>query len=95
MTMTLTKACELIQIQLNFKSGYNRNAVRLILAEIQRDHGQKAVDQLISSMELEEDFGLKSGTDFSGVTGYRAEPGLKLPLQVVLNTILQEEKTYD
>ena len=32
--MTLDKARELIQVQLSFGGGYNRNAVRLILAEI-------------------------------------------------------------
>lgn len=67
--MTIDKARELIQVQLNFNSGYNRNAVRLILAEIQRDHGQIAVDNLIASLQLEEHFGLKPGTDFSRVTG--------------------------
>ena len=32
--MTLTRARELIQVQLGFGGGYNRNAVRLILGEI-------------------------------------------------------------
>ncbi len=45
--MTLEKARELILQQLSFGSGYNRNAVRLILGEIQRTHDQSTVDGLI------------------------------------------------
>ena len=66
--MTLNKARELITTQLQFGGGYNRNAVRLILAEIQREHGQAGVDQLIRELDLENAFGLKPGTDFSKVT---------------------------
>ena len=65
--MTLDKARELITAQLQFAGGYNRNAVRLILGEVQRDHGQAAVDALIRELDLESVFGLKPGTDFSGV----------------------------
>ncbi|MEJ2386514.1 MAG: hypothetical protein P8Y27_04120 [Chromatiaceae bacterium] len=65
--MTLERARELISTQLQFGGGYNRNAVRLILAEIQREHGQAAVDGLIRDLDLETAFGLKPGTDFSGV----------------------------
>jgi hypothetical protein len=39
----------------------------LILAEIQREHGQAAVDDLIRDLDLEVAFGLTPGTDFSGV----------------------------
>jgi len=66
--MTLDKARELIGTQLAFGSGYNRNATRLILAEVQREHGQQAVDALIREMGLEDGFGLKPGTDFSRVS---------------------------
>jgi hypothetical protein len=66
--VTLDRARELISTQLVFGGGYNRNAVRLILAEIQREHGQPAVDQLIRELDLEQAFGLKPGTDFSKVT---------------------------
>ena len=45
--MTLQRARELLQIQLGLGSGYNRNSARLILAEVQKEHGQAAVDQLI------------------------------------------------
>jgi hypothetical protein len=65
--MTLERARELISTQLQFGGGYNRNAVRLILAEIQREHGQAAVDDLIRDLDLEVAFGLTLGTDFSGV----------------------------
>jgi hypothetical protein len=65
--MTLDRARELIAQQISFGSGYNRNAVRLILGEIHRVHGQTAVDSLINELALEEAFGLKPGTDFSKV----------------------------
>ncbi|MDJ0805809.1 MAG: hypothetical protein QNJ78_03160 [Gammaproteobacteria bacterium] len=65
--MTLEKARELIAQQINFGSGYNRNAVRLILGEIQRVHGQPAVDGLIVELDLEAAFGLRPGTDFTHV----------------------------
>jgi hypothetical protein len=65
--MTLDKARELIAVQLQFGGGYNRNAVRLILAEIANEHGQGAVDQLIRELDLAERFGLQQGTDFSRV----------------------------
>ena len=65
--MTLDKARELIKVQLSFGGGYNRNAVRLILAEVSNTHGQGAVDQLIRELDLEEKFGLNAGTDFSEV----------------------------
>jgi hypothetical protein len=65
--VTVEKARELIATQLRFGGGYNRNAVRLILAEVQRGHGQQAVDGLIRELGLEQVFGLAEGTDFSGV----------------------------
>lgn len=65
--MTLEKAHELITVQLGFGGGYNRNAVRLILGEIHREHGQPAVDRLIRELDLERAFGLSAGTDFTGV----------------------------
>jgi hypothetical protein len=67
--VTLDRARELIQVQLQFGGGYNRNAVRLILAEVQRDHGRAAVDGLIRELDLEQRFGLAPGTDFGSVTG--------------------------
>jgi hypothetical protein len=65
--MTLDKARDLITTQLGFGGGYNRNAVRLILGEVQREHGPQAVDGLIRELGLEQSFDLRPGTDFSGV----------------------------
>lgn len=65
--MTLERARELIRTQLQFGGGYNRNAVRLLLGEVQREHGQAAMDGLIRELDLEQAFGLKPGSDFSSV----------------------------
>ncbi len=62
--MTPARARELIQVQLGFGGGYNRNAVRLILSEVSQHHGQEAVDQLIRELDLEQRFGLAPGTRF-------------------------------
>jgi len=62
--VTLTKARELLAVQVNMGGGYNRNAARLILAEVQADHGQAAVDALIREFGMEMLFGLKPGTEF-------------------------------
>jgi hypothetical protein len=71
--LTLDRARELIRAQLQFGGGYNRNAVRLILGEIAREHGQRAVDGLIRELTLDAAFGLKPGTDFSQVGQPTAE----------------------
>lgn len=63
--MTLEKARELLGVQARMGGGYNRNGARLILAEVQREHGQGAVDNLIREFELEALFGFKPGTEFS------------------------------
>lgn len=63
--MTIDKARELIRVQANLGGGYNSNAVKLILAEVQREHGQSAVDGLIREFDLETIFGLVPGTSFS------------------------------
>ena len=62
--MTLEKARELLSVQASMGGGYNRNGARLILAEIQQDHGQAAVDSLIREFDFENLFGLKPGTVF-------------------------------
>lgn len=59
--MTLHKARELLSIQVNMASGYNRNSAKLNLSEIFREHGQATVDQLIREMDLETAFGVKVG----------------------------------
>ncbi len=59
--MTLDKAKEFLQTQISLGGGYNRNSAKIILAEVQREHGQAAVDQLIREMDLETHFGFKPG----------------------------------
>ncbi len=63
--MTLEKARELLSVQAAMGGGYNRNGAKLILAEVQREHGQQAVDQLIAEFDLHSLFGFKSGTEFT------------------------------
>ncbi len=65
--MILESARELISQQLAFGGGYNRNAVRLVLSEVQREDGRAAVDRFIDEMDLTSAFGLQQGTDFSKV----------------------------
>lgn len=62
--MTLEKAYELLEIQVYIGQGYNRNAARLILAEVQRDLGQTAIDQLITDLNMTEVFGFTTGQKF-------------------------------
>ncbi len=62
--MNIDRARELLQVQTSLGSGYNRNSARLILAEIQREHGQAAVDRLIRELDLEKAFGFAPGTAF-------------------------------
>lgn len=59
--MTLEKARQLLSTQANFGGGYNRNGARLILAEVVREHGQAAADQIIRELRLDEIFGLTTG----------------------------------
>ncbi len=63
--MTLDKARELIAVQANMGGGYNRNGAKLILAEVQREHGQEAVDRLIREYDLEQLFGFAPGSSFN------------------------------
>ena len=65
--MTIDRAREIIEQQISFGSGYNRNAVRLLLGEVQREHGTQASDRLIRELDLERIFDLVPGTDFTGV----------------------------
>jgi len=63
--VTLEKARELLAVQAHMGGGYNRNAARLILAEVLREHGQSAVDGFIREFDLEQLFGFKTGTRFT------------------------------
>lgn len=65
--MTLEKARELLEVQANFSSGYNRNACRLILREVYTQHSPHACDSLIEEFNLEQLFGIKPGIDYSRV----------------------------
>lgn len=62
--MTLEKARELLETHIMMGSGYNRNAARLVMAEVQHEHGQQAVDQLIRRLDLEKKFDFRPGTVF-------------------------------
>jgi hypothetical protein len=62
--MTIDKARELLRVQVDLAGGYNRNSARLILAEVQREHGQTAVDALIRELDLQRVFGFEPGTEF-------------------------------
>jgi hypothetical protein len=62
--MTLDKARELISMHSGLGSGYNRNAARMVLGEVMRDHGQQAVDALIQEFDLEKQWEIKPGTVF-------------------------------
>lgn len=64
--MTLDKARELLKVQADFGGFYNGNACKLILSEVQREHGQVAVDKLIRELGLDSLFGLEPGTVFDG-----------------------------
>lgn len=63
--MTLDRARQLLQTQVSLGGGYNRQGARLILAEVAREHGQAAVDDLIREFELERVFGFLPGTVFA------------------------------
>jgi len=57
--MTLDKARELLVAQAGFGGGYNRQGARLILADVRREHGEAAAEQLIRELRLDEVFGLE------------------------------------
>lgn len=62
--MTLDRARQLLTIQTSFGGGYNANSAKLVLSEIQKEHGQAAVDQLIREMQLDRVFGFEPGNRF-------------------------------
>lgn len=64
--MTLERARQLLKVQAGFGGFYNANGSKLILAEVSREHGQAAVDQLIRELELDRVFGFTPGTVFDG-----------------------------
>ena len=64
--MTLDRARQLLKVQADFGGFYNANSAKLILSEVQREHGQQAVDVLIRELVLDEIFGFAPGTLFEG-----------------------------
>lgn len=64
--MTLDKARQLLQVQADFGGFYNANSAKLILSEVQKEHGQEAVDRFIRELRLDEVFGFEPGTRFEG-----------------------------
>jgi hypothetical protein len=62
--MKLERARELLKVQADFGGFYNKNGAKLILAEVSREHGQQAVDQLIRELDLARIFGFAPGTPF-------------------------------
>jgi hypothetical protein len=70
--MTLEKARQLLATQAGFGGGYNRHGARLILAEVQREHGPAAADTLIRELHLDEVFGL---TPLTGSTSHSGKDG--------------------
>lgn len=67
--MTLEKARDLLASHANFGGPYNRHAVKLILAEVQREHGMSASDGLVSELGLERIFGFAPGQRFESAWG--------------------------
>jgi hypothetical protein len=64
--MTLDRARQLLKVQADFGGFYNANSAKLILSEVQREHGQMAVDGLIRDLALDAIFGFEVGTRFEG-----------------------------
>lgn len=64
--MTLERARQLLKVQASFGGFYNGNSAKLILSEVQREHGQEAVDRFILELKLDEIFGFAPGTRFEG-----------------------------
>ena len=60
--MTLEKARQLLEAQVGFGGGYNRQGARLIVADVIREHGQEAADRLIRELRLDQLFGFKPGS---------------------------------
>jgi hypothetical protein len=56
----------LLGVQAGFGGFYNANSAKLILSEVNREHGQTAVDRLIAELELKKIFGFTPGTHFEG-----------------------------
>jgi len=71
--MTLDRAKELLQVQAGFGGFYNANSAMLILAEVNREHGQGAVDQMIRECGFDRVSGFEPGTRFDGGLAYKLQ----------------------
>jgi hypothetical protein len=63
------QARQLLKVHADFGGFYNANGAKLILAEVSRDHGHVAADQLIRGFDLGRIFGFKPGSVFDGSFG--------------------------
>ena len=54
--MTPEDARNYLNQQLDLSSGYSRNAIRMLLSEVLRIHGNPAAEQLIQEFDLESRF---------------------------------------
>ncbi|MGA7180537.1 MAG: hypothetical protein WBX11_13245 [Thiobacillaceae bacterium] len=64
--MTVDRARQLLKVQADFGGFYNANSAKLILSEVQKEHGQVVVDQLITELNLRQIFGFEPGMKFEG-----------------------------
>nr|VFJ97149.1 MAG: hypothetical protein BECKH772A_GA0070896_101155 [Candidatus Kentron sp. H]VFJ97890.1 MAG: hypothetical protein BECKH772B_GA0070898_101215 [Candidatus Kentron sp. H]VFK03153.1 MAG: hypothetical protein BECKH772C_GA0070978_101155 [Candidatus Kentron sp. H] len=64
MTLTLENIREQLLVQADRGGGYNRNAAREMLAQVECGYGQQAVDDLIREFDLESTFDFKPGNSF-------------------------------
>ena len=69
--MTPQRARERLIQQAEFGSFYNGNSAKRILSEVQKEHGQALVDQLIVESALNRMFDFKAGTRFEKGLAFR------------------------
>nr|VFK54746.1 MAG: hypothetical protein BECKTUN1418F_GA0071002_10538 [Candidatus Kentron sp. TUN]VFK55224.1 MAG: hypothetical protein BECKTUN1418D_GA0071000_10295 [Candidatus Kentron sp. TUN]VFK58676.1 MAG: hypothetical protein BECKTUN1418E_GA0071001_10508 [Candidatus Kentron sp. TUN] len=69
MTLSLDKIRELLSIQADSGGGYNRNAAREVLTQVESSYGQQVVDDLIREFDLESTFDFKPGNSFLSEKG--------------------------
>lgn len=50
--MTLQRVRELLEVQFFTGQGYNRNAAKMTLVSVRREHGQAATDQLNANLSM-------------------------------------------
>ena len=60
--MTIDRAKALLQVPIDVGSGCNWNTAKLILAEVQKEHGMAVFDPLVKEKDMEKPFGIAPGT---------------------------------